>query len=165
MAKPRGIAAIAGAAAAALGAAQPALAQDAAVVEPAAVTASESGAVVDDFVPEDRPYSRREAAMASRSDEGRIVRVILHHGDDIQSTHLTARLLREREGIPAYALPGGESGQIEMFVNRKVYGRFSQRNLNRGDLGVDAYRIYTIETTGEDPFARERPVASLGGSE
>jgi hypothetical protein len=102
------------------------------------------------FVPEERPYSARDAYRASTC------RVILHYGEGLQSAGLIAQILREDDGIEAHALAGGEPGQVELFLDRGSFGFYSQRQLNRGELASDAASFFVRQMTGVDPITGER---------
>lgn len=131
-------------------AAAPVIADDA--VTAAAVTTEQGAATAT--------YSRREALLASSDG-----RAVLHYGEGIYGADREAAFITGHDGIETYALPGGPAGGVQVFVNRKIYGTFNQDELNGSVVADAVFQAHGIEVNGVDPFARERPVASLGGAE
>ena len=88
--------------------------------------------------------TRKEAYRASTN------RIVLHYGEGIRLAEILAQGLTE-QGYPTIAIPGGKPGQVELFVNRKMPGKYNQHDLDSGTLGGDAVLIFNEFT----------PVASL----
>jgi hypothetical protein len=137
-----------------------AVAEDAAEPTVTRAAVSSSATTGSGFVQEDRAYTRMEAGLASANGHA-----VLHYGPDIWGADPAARAISRELSVEVFALAGGQEGQIELFVNGTRYGRFTQDNLDRGDVAAAVYQSHGIEMNGIDPFARERPVASLGGAE
>jgi hypothetical protein len=136
--------------------AAPAQADDTAALTERGQECQEILASSEPFVPEDRPYTARDAYRASTC------RVILHYGEGLQSAGLIAQILREDDGIDAHALAGGEPGQVELFLDRGSFGFYSQRQLNRGELASDAASFFVREMTGVDPITGESATPPAG---
>ena len=88
--------------------------------------------------------TRKEAYRASTN------RIVLHYGEGIVGTASLVRVLG-KQGYPTIAIPGAKPGQVELFVNRKMPGKYNQHDLDSGTLGGDAVLIFNEFT----------PVASL----
>lgn len=92
-----------------------------------------------------KPWARKSAFQAS---EGRIV---LHYGEGIEeiSARLEAESLSDR-GYPAIAVPGGPTGMVELFVGKRIFGKYNKSQLNNGDMGSNAMELY-------DTFVKRLP--------
>ena len=84
-----------------------------------------------------RPWERKAAFRAS---EGRIV---LHYGEGIELADLLAEGLTER-GYPTIAVPGGPKGLVELFIGKKIFGKYDQDKLEGGSLGSDAIDFFNV---------------------
>jgi hypothetical protein len=96
-----------------------------------------------------KPWARKTAFRAS---EGRIV---LHYGEGIEeiSARLEASSLT-KSGYPAIAVPGGPTGMVELFVGKRIFGKYNQSQLDRGSLGSNAMELY-------DTFVKRLPHPDL----
>ncbi len=98
-----------------------------------------------------RPLSRRDALLAS-SDLG----VVLHYGEGIYFADLAAADLVESNNMDAVARSGGKPNQIELFVNRKIKGTYTQDDLNSGRLSSLAVRFHDKEFVKMQNKKREK---------
>lgn len=90
-----------------------------------------------------KPWERKAAYRASTG------RIVLHYGKGILDADLLAEGLSE-QGYPTIAVPGGPEGKIEMFLDRKIPGKYNQHDLDSGTLGAHATRLF-------DKYVRSSP--------
>ncbi|MEM6413299.1 MAG: hypothetical protein AAF720_01410 [Pseudomonadota bacterium] len=79
--------------------------------------------------------TRKEAYRASTG------KIVLHYGEGILDADLVAESLVKRS-YPALVFAGGPENQVEMFIDRKPAGKFTQRDLNLGDVGGLAISLF-----------------------
>ena len=83
---------------------------------------------------EEKIYSHKEAYRASTN------QIVLHYREGIHADWVVAALVQK--GYPAIAVPGGSPGQVELFVGRGKFGKYSQNDLDNGRLGGSAMNFY-----------------------
>lgn len=82
------------------------------------------------------PQSARDAF---RSSTGKIV---LHYGEGVQGIPAVVWNLRNNYNYPAIAVAGGPAGEVEVFVDRAMLGKFGQRDIATGAVGGTASIVY-----------------------
>ncbi len=93
-------------------------------------------------------YTRKAAYRASTD------QIVLHYDSEIMFVDVLAEGLSE-QGFSSIAVPGGPKGQIEMFVGRKMAGKYTEDDLADGTLGGDAVRLYNEHIRGVRPTYSE----------
>jgi len=81
------------------------------------------------------PWTRKAAYRASTN------QIVFHYGEGLELVDILAEGLTE-QGYPAIAVPGGPKGKVEMFVGRKMPGKYTEDDLAGGDLGDDASTFF-----------------------
>ncbi len=90
---------------------------------------------VFEFIQQEPQSSRN----AFRSSAGKIV---LHYGEGVQGIPAVVWNLRSNYNYPAIAIAGGPDGEVEVFVDRAMLGKFGQRDVDRGEVGGMASVVY-----------------------
>lgn len=98
---------------------------------------------------EEKIYSRKDAYRASTN------QIVLHYGEGVTGANMEADSLSD-EGYPAIAVPGGSPGQVELFVGRGKFGKYSQSDLDSGTLGGSAMNFYDRKI-GKDNSPKSEP--------
>ncbi len=80
-------------------------------------------------------WTRKSAYRASTN------QIVLHYGDGIDGADQIANILN-RQGYPTIAVHGGTEGQVELFIGRGKFGKYTQDDLDGGTLGGSAINFY-----------------------